>query len=170
MTGADTDLVVLDLVTRWTIDAALFLLAAAGFVVASLAGDRAARVLISFTVGIVIGILTERIGSTLPSSTRLANASALPAGVRRKSLPRYALETFCWIGALYALVAVVTWVWGDARMYGWLGGWLAAFAVVRLYGVARARRVEHLDRVVLLVGIGTWRHRTLGYYSARSPS
>jgi hypothetical protein len=170
VTAADTDIVVLDVVTRWMIDAALFLAAAAGFLIVSLAGDRAARVVVSFTIGIGVGVLLERIGSTLPSSRRLANANAPPDGVRRKSILGYALESFCWIGALYAIVAGVTWAWGDARMYAWLGGWLTAFAIVRLYGIARARRVEQLDRVTLLVGVGTWRHRTLGYYASRSPS
>ena len=158
----------IDVVAKWAIDAALFLVAAAGFVVASLAGDRAARVIISFTVGIVVGILLEGITSTMPSSARLAKASAPPDGVHRMSRRRYAFESIYMFGALYAVVAVVAWAWGDPKLYGWLGGWLTALAFVRLYGVARARRVEQLDRVVLLVGIGSWRSRTLGYYAART--
>lgn len=158
----------IDVVAKWAIDAALFLVAAAGFMVASFAGDLAARAIISITVGIVVGLLLEQITSTLPSSARLANVSALPDGVRRMSRGRYAFEGTCWFVPVYALVAVLAWAWGDPKLYGWLGGWLAALAIVRLYGAVRARRVEQLDRVVLLIGMGPWRRRVVGYYAART--
>ena len=111
----------IDVVAKWAIDAALFLVAAAGFMVASFAGDLAARAIISITVGIVVGLLLEQITSTLPSSARLANVSALPDGVRRMSRGRYAFEGTCWFVPVYALVAVLAWAWGDPKLYGWLG-------------------------------------------------
>jgi hypothetical protein len=167
MTAVDTDLLVLDVVTRWSVDAAVLLVTGASFFAAGLAGEGAARGIISGAVGFVIGTLSDRLTSSLPSPERLASAAAPPDGFRRASLRRYILETVCSVGVLYALFAGLMWVWGNPSMFALVGGWLAAFGVVRIYGAAGARRIERLDQVVLLVGIGSWRKRTRGYYASR---
>jgi hypothetical protein len=167
MTALDTDLVVLDVVTRWRIDAALSLVAGIGFFAAGAAAATFARGVLSFVIGFIVGTLLERISSTLPSSDRLADAAVLPAGARRTSLRRYVAETVAGFAALYAVFAVAIWAWAGPQLYGWLGGWLAAHGAARLYGAARAREIERRDGVVLLTGIGSWRRRTAGYYTTR---
>lgn len=59
------------------------------------------------------------------------------------------------------ITAAVALALGDTRL---IGGWFAAFAIVRLVGAARVRRIERRDRVHLRVGVGSWRRRTGGYY------
>ena len=167
MTALETDVVVIDVVTRWRIDAGLSLAAGIGFFAAGAAAATFARGVLSFVIGFVVGTLLERIGSTLPSSDRLAHAAVLPAGARRTSLQRYLAETVAGFVALYAVFAVAIWAWAGPQLYGWLGGWLAAHGTARLYGAARARGIERSDGIVLLSGVGSWRKRTAGYYTTR---
>ncbi|HKV68577.1 MAG TPA: hypothetical protein VJN72_10860 [Gaiellales bacterium] len=167
MTALETDVVVIDVVTRWRIDAGLSLAAGIGFLAAGAAAATFARGVLSFVIGFVVGTLLERIGSTLPSSDRLAHAAVLPAGARRTSLQRYLAETVAGFVALYAVFAVAIWAWAGPQLYGWLGGWLAAHGTARLYGAARARGIERSDGIVLLSGVGSWRKRTAGYYTTR---
>jgi len=168
VTVVDTDLVVLEVVTRWRIDAAIFLAAGAGFFTAGIADEAAAQGIVSFVVGFVLATLLDRISSPLPSSAQLAGSPAPPEGARRASARRYTVESMCSFLALWAVFVVVLWAWGNAHAYGWLGGWLAAYGVARLYGIARARQIERLDRVVLLSGVGSWRNRVAGYYATRT--
>jgi len=167
MTAIETDLVVIDVVTRWRIDAAIFLPAGIGFFAAGAAAATFARGVLSFVIGFIVGTLLERIGSTLPSSDRLAHATVLPDGARRTSLQRYVAETLAGFIALYAVFAVAIWAWAGPQLYGWLGGWLAAHGTARLYGAARARGIERRDGVLLLSGVGSWRNRVAGYYATR---
>jgi hypothetical protein len=167
VTALGSDLLVIDVVTRWRIDSALSLIAGIGFFAAGAAAAGFARGVLSFVIGFVVGTLLERISSTLPSSDRLADAGALPDGARPTSLRRYVVETLAGFAALYAVFAVAIWAWAGPQLYGWLGGWLAAHGVARLYGAARARGIERRDGVVLLTGVGSWRNRTAGYYTSR---
>jgi len=169
MTALDTEVVVIDVVTRWRIDAAISLIAGIGFFAAGAAAASFARAVLSFVIGFVVGTLLERISSTLPSSDRLADAGALPDGARRTSLRRYVVETLTGFTVFYGALAVAIWAWAGAQLYGWLGGWLAAHGIARLYGAARARGIERTAGVVLLTGVGSWRNRTSGYYRARRP-
>jgi hypothetical protein len=89
--AVDTNLVVLDVATRWRIDAALFLIAAAGFLGWSVTEGHASRALVAFVVEVVVGVLLERWTSLLPSATRLAGADRLPAGAQTGSPFRYAV-------------------------------------------------------------------------------
>jgi hypothetical protein len=169
MAVLDTDVVVIDVVTRWRIDAAMSLIAGIGFFAAGAAAAGFARGVLSFVVGFVVGTLLERISSTLPSSDRLADAGAVPDGARRASVRRYGVETLAGFAVFYAVLAVAIWVWASPQVYGWLGGWLAAHGIARLYGAARARGIERNAGIVLLTGVGSWRNRVAGYYTARSP-
>ena len=170
MTGAlDTEVVVIDVVTRWRIDAAFSLAAGIGFSAAGAVGASFARAVLSFVVGFVVGTLLERISSTLPSSDRLADASDLPDGARRTPLRRYAVETLAGFAVFYGVLAVAIWAWAGPQVFGWLGGWLAAHGIARLYGTARVRGIERSHGVVLLSRVGSWRRRTAGYYTARRP-
>ena len=169
MTALDTEVVVIDVVIRWRIDAAISLIAGIGFFAAGAAAASFARAVLSFVIGFVVGTLLERISSTLPSSDRLADAGALPDGARRTSLRRYVVETLTGFTVFYSVLAVAIWAWAGPQLYGWLGGWLAAHGIARLYGAARARGIERTAGVVLLTGVGSWRNRTSGYYRARRP-
>jgi len=169
MTALDTEVVVIDVVIRWRIDAAISLIAGIGFFAAGAAAASFARAVLSFVIGFVVGTLLERISSTLPSSDRLADAGALPDGARRTSLRRYVVETLTGFTVFYGVLAVAIWAWAGPQLYGWLGGWLAAHGIARLYGAARARGIERTAGVVLLTGVGSWRNRTSGYYRARRP-
>jgi len=169
VTALDTEVVVIDVVIRWRIDAAISLIAGIGFFAAGAAAASFARAVLSFVIGFVVGTLLERISSTLPSSDRLADAGALPDGARRTSLRRYVVETLTGFTVFYGVLAVAIWAWAGPQLYGWLGGWLAAHGIARLYGAARARGIERTAGVVLLTGVGSWRNRTSGYYRARRP-
>ena len=155
------NLVVLDVVTRWRIDAALFLLTAAGFLGWSIAENGAAPSLVAFAIEIVVGMAFERWISTLPGEERLAGADPLPAGARRGSAARYAAEGVVAMLLTSGITAAVALALGDTRL---IGGWFAAIAIVRLVGAARVRRIERRDRVQLRVGVGSWRRRVGGYY------
>jgi len=167
MAVLDTDVVVIDVVTRWRIDAAISLVAGIGFFAAGAAAASFARGILSFVVGFVVGTLLERISATLPSSQRLAGAGAAPDGARRASLQRYVVETLVGFAVFYAVLAAAIWAWAGPQVYGWLGGWLAAHGIARLYGAARARGIERDAGVVLLSGVGSWRNRVAGYYTTR---
>lgn len=169
MTALDTEVVVIDVVTRWRIDAAISLVAGIGFFAAGAAAATFARAVLSFVIGFIVGTLLERISSTLPSSDRLADAGAVPDGARRTSLQRYVAETLAGFAVFYGVLAVAIWAWAGPQVYGWLGGWLAAHGIARLYGAARARGIERSAGVVLLTGVGSWRKRTSGYYTTRRP-
>jgi hypothetical protein len=169
MAVLDTDVVVIDVVTRWRVDAAISLIAGLGFFAAGAAAASFARGVLSFVVGFVVGTLLERISSTLPSSDRLADAGAVPDGARRTSLRRYVVETLAGFAVFYGVLAVAIWAWAGPQVYGWIGGWLAAHGIARLYGAARARGIERNAGVVLLTGVGSWRKRTSGYYTTRRP-
>jgi hypothetical protein len=160
---------VLDVVTRWRIDAAISMVAGVGFFAAGAVGASFARGVLSFVVGFVVGTLLERISSTLPSSHRLADAADLPDGARRTSLRHYVVVTVAGFSVVYAIFAVAIWAWAGSQLYGWLGGWLAAHGTARLYGAARVRGIERQRGVVLLSGVGSWRNRVSGYYTTRRP-
>jgi asparagine N-glycosylation enzyme membrane subunit Stt3 len=154
----DTNLVVLDVVTRWRIDAALFLVAAAGFLAANVAEGHAKGAVLAFVVEAAISVLIERWTSLLPSAARLAGADPLPAGAQHGSPLRYAVAG----AGRMLLVSAVT--GGVALALGggsFVGGLFGAYAIVHLIGAARARRIERRDRVGLRVGIG---RRSRGYY------
>ena len=59
MAVLDTDLVVIDVVTRWRVDAAISLIAGLGFFAAGAAAASFARGVLSFVVGFVVGTLLE---------------------------------------------------------------------------------------------------------------
>jgi hypothetical protein len=161
MSAIDTNLVVLAVVTRWRIDAALFLLTSAGFLAWSIAENGAARSIVAFAIELAIGIVVERVISTLPGDERLADADPLPAGARDGSVLRYAVEGVVWMLLTSAVTAAVAFALGDSRL---IGGWFAAWAIIRVTAAARARRIERRDRVQLRVGVGSWRRRTGAYY------
>ncbi len=167
MSAAHTDLVVLEVVTRWRIDAAVYLLAGASFFAGSVAGEGFARGVVSFVVGFVFGTLLDRISSMLPGAAQLADAAALPDGARHGSIRRYVLESLGWYAVFYAAIGAFAWWWGHEQLFGWFAGWLAAHGVVRIYGAVRARDVEQRDGIVLLVGVGSLRRRVAGYYAVR---
>jgi hypothetical protein len=157
----DTNLVVLDVATRWRIDAALTLTASAAFLGWSIAARGAARSLIAFVVEIAAGLLIERWVGLLPGVARLAAAAPLPAGARERSGLRYAVDGVIWTLALCAVPAALSVVLNDASFYG---GWLAAFAIMHLLGAVHARRIERRDQVRLRVAVGSWRNRRARYY------
>jgi hypothetical protein len=157
----DTNLIVLDVATRWRIDAALTLTAAAAFLGWSIAVSGPAHSLIAFVVEIAGGLVIERWVGVLPGAGRLAAADPLPAGARERSGLRYAIDAVVWTLALCAVPAALSAVLNDASFYG---GWLAAFAIMHLLGAARARRIERRDRVRLRVAVGSWRNRRGRYY------
>jgi hypothetical protein len=159
----DTNLVVLDVATRWRIDGAVFLVASAGFMGWSIAENGAATSFLAFAIEVATGIALERWISMLPGDERLADADPLPAGARNGSPIRYAVEGAVWMLLTSAVTAAVALSLGDTRF---IGGWFAAWGIVRLVGAARARRIERRDRVQLRVGLGPWRRRTGGYYAA----
>jgi hypothetical protein len=156
--AVDTNLVVLDLATRWRIDAVLFLLAAAGFLAASAVDGETMRSLVAFVVEVVLGVLLERCVALLPSAARLAGADPLPAGAQHGSPVRYAVVGVGRVLVVCAASGGVAFAVGDGSV---AAGFFGAYAVVHLMGAARARRVEHRDRVALRVSVGRRRH---GYY------
>jgi hypothetical protein len=161
MTAIDTNLVVLDVATRWRIDAALTLIASAAFLRWSLDRGGTAHALIAFGVEFVAGLLIERWVGVQPGAARLAAAAPLPAGARDGSTLRYAVDCVVWTLVLCAVLAALAVALNDASFYG---GWLAAFGIARLVGAARARRLERRDGVRLRVTVGSWRQRTSRYY------
>jgi hypothetical protein len=156
--AVDTNLVVLDVATRWRIDAALFLVAGAGFLGWSIAEGRARGALVALVVEVVVGVLLERWTSLLPSETRLAGADPLPAGAQTGSPFRYAVAGVGRVLLISAVSGGIAVALGDEAF---AGGFFGAYAVIHLIGAARARRVERRDRVALRVSVGRRRH---GYY------
>jgi hypothetical protein len=156
--AVDTNLVVLDVATRWRIDAALFLIAAAGFLGWSVTEGHASRALVAFVVEVVVGVLLERWTSLLPSATRLAGADRLPAGAQTGSPFRYAVVGAGRVLLVCAVSGGIAFSLGDESF---AGGFFGAYAAIHLLGAARARRVERRDRVALRVSAGRRRH---GYY------
>jgi hypothetical protein len=156
--AVDTNLVVLDVATRWRIDAALFLAAGAGFLGWSIAQGHASGALIAVVVEVAVGVLLERWTSLLPSETRLAGADPLPAGARTGSPVRYAVVGVGRTLLISAVSGGIAIALGDVTF---AGGFFGAYAVIHLIGAARARRVERRDRIALRVSVGRRRH---GYY------
>src|SRR6185312_14998975 len=82
----DTNLVVVDIVAIWTIDAALFSIAGLGFLAWGIALRGAGRSLAAFAIELAVCLVVERVATTLHRADRLESASPLPAGARRGSI------------------------------------------------------------------------------------
>jgi hypothetical protein len=161
MAAIDTNLVVLDVVARWRIDAALFLVTAAGFLGWSISQGRAGASVLAFAIECAVGVLLERWVGVLPGAARLGRADPLPAGAQRGSVLRCVVEGAGVMLTVAAVTGAIAVVLGDASF---AGGWFAAYAIVYLTGAARARRIERRDRVELQVGVGSWRRHKPRYY------
>jgi hypothetical protein len=162
MVTTERPIAVMDLTTRWRIDGALLATAGLGFLVWSLIDDGTSA-LVAFAVTTCVAIVIDRWAPTLPSPARLAETrEPLPDGTPRIGVDRYVFESACTIGIACALLATLTIVWADPRLYG---GFLFAYGLVRFRGAARARRLERESRVRLSMGRSSWRRRKPAYFA-----
>ena len=99
----DTNLVVVDVVTTWTVDAGLFLIAGLGFLVWSIALSGVWRSLAAFAIEVIVALAFERAFTTLHRADRLKGASPLPAGARSGSMLAYTLKGMCAVGVTCAV-------------------------------------------------------------------
>ena len=70
----DTNLVVVDIVAIWTIDAALFSIAGLGFLAWGIALRGAGRSLAAFAIELAVCLVVERVATTLHRADRLESA------------------------------------------------------------------------------------------------
>jgi hypothetical protein len=161
MAEIDTNLVVVDVVTAWSIEAAVYLAAGLGFLAWSIAMRSASRSLAAFAIMLAVALVVERIGSTLHRAGRLNGASPLPAGARRGSTLGYAVVSIGVVGITGAVAAGVAAALSGPDL---VGGWFAALGIVRVISVVHARRMERRNRVRYRMRRGTWRSRLPEYY------
>ena len=156
----DTNLVVLDVVTRWSIDAACSLIAAAGFLAWSVASVGVARSLLGLAVAVGVGLVIDRL-TAAPRTARLADAAPLPAGAREGSALRYAIRAAIVVGVVCAVSAVIVALLGGGAL---AAGWFAVLGIAHLRWIVRTRGTERRERVEYQVSVGAWRERSVRYY------
>jgi hypothetical protein len=167
MADIDTNLVVVDVVTMWSIDAALFLLAGLGFLAWSTVARGAGQSVAAFAIELAVCLVVERWATTLHRADRLKGASPLPAGARRGSVLGYTLKSVAVVGVSGAVAAGAATALSSPNL---IGGWFAAYGVIRLVSAVRARRMERRDRVEYSVSMGSPRNRRAHEYYVRSPA
>ncbi|HKV68576.1 MAG TPA: hypothetical protein VJN72_10855 [Gaiellales bacterium] len=85
----DTNLVVVDLATAWSFEAAAFLVAGLAFLAWSMAVRNPLESLVVFAAEVGVVMAFDRWLAVLPHADRLADASPLPTGARLGSPLRY---------------------------------------------------------------------------------
>jgi len=159
----DTNLVVVDIVAIWTIDAALFSIAGLGFLAWGIALRGAGRSLAAFAIELAVCLVVERVATTLHRADRLESASPLPAGARRGSIAAYTLKAIAAVGLAGAMTAAVA-VTLSAPQF--VGGFFVAYGIIRLVSARRARAMERRERVEYRVRLGSWRKRPEYYVTS----
>jgi hypothetical protein len=124
MADIDTNLVVVDVVTMWSIDAALFLLAGLGFLAWSTVARGAGQSVAAFAIELAVCLVVERWATTLHRADRLKGASPLPAGARRGSVLGYTLKSVAVVGVSGAVAAGAATALSSPNL---IGGWFAAY-------------------------------------------
>jgi hypothetical protein len=161
----DTNVVVLDVTTAWTIEATAFLVAGLGFLAWSMAVRNRWGSLVAFAIEIVVALAVELLFRTLYRAERLKGASPLPAGARQGSPLRYAVVCIVTVGVPFAVTAALAVALSAPNL---AGGWFAAFGIVRVVSVLRVREMERRDRVEYHLPTGRSRPRGYVYYFTSS--
>jgi len=157
----DTNLVVLDVTTAWSIDGVAFLVAGLGFLAWSIAVRNPWGSLVAFAIEIAVALPVERVFSTLYRADRLKNASPLPAGARQGSTLRYFLVCIFVVAVPVAVTAALA---AALSAPHYAGGWFAGLGVIRLTSVLRVRGMERRDRVEYHLPTGRSRPRGHVFY------
>jgi len=166
MITTERPIVVIDVVAKWAVDAALFLAGAAGFLLWGVIVRSPVRNILSFAIMATVAILVDRPLPLLPDTPTLPEADEVtPDGAVRRTWRRYAVTATGWTVALCAVYAVLTVYFVQP---GFLAGWLAAYAVTRLRSLATAREIERASHVRLSMRLqrSVWRKRAPAYYAS----
>ena len=157
---------VIDVATRWTADAAFFLVAAACILVAGVAADGTVKPAITFGVSTVVALVVERFTPVLPDPAAMFDESTeQPPFAVRQSVARYLLGSFVWIALSGAVLAALVLSWGGAEL---AAGALAASGITRLTAVRRLRHEERSWHARLSLSTRIWQRRP--GFATRAPT
>lgn len=157
----DTNLVVLDVTTAWSIEAVAFLVAGLGFLAWSVAVRNPWEGIVLFAVEVAVVMAFDRWFAVLPHADRLDDALPLPAGARRGSALRYAVVCIAVVAVIAAIMIGVAEAFSTPVL---TGGWFGALGIVRTVSVLRVRQMEQRDRVEYRLRTGASRRRIQRYF------
>jgi hypothetical protein len=165
MITTERPIVVIDVVAKWAVDAALYLAMAAGFLLWGVIVRSPVRNILTFAIMATVAILVDRLLPLLPDTLTLAEAhDVAPDGAVRRTWQRYAVTA---TGLTVALCAVYAVLIVYVVQPGFFAGWLAAYAVTRLRSIVTAREIERASHVRLSMRLqrSVWRTREAAYYA-----
>lgn len=167
MATSERPIVVMDITAAWAVDAAFFFTIGAGFLAWGLIARSATKTILSFAIMATVAMLVDRVTPLLPKASALTLAQAHdrpPDGAVQRTWKRYTAEAAVRGVALTILyVVLVVYV----APPGFLAGWMTAYGVSRLRGVATVREIERTSGVRLSYRVqrSIWRARTPAYYA-----
>jgi hypothetical protein len=165
MITTERPIVVIDVVAKWAVDAALYLAMATGFLLWGVIVRSPVRNILTFAIIATVAMLVDRLMPLLPDTPTLREAhDVAPDDVVRRTWQRYAVTATGMMMALCAVYAVLTVYFIQP---GFLAGWLAAYAVTRLRSLVDAREIERASHVRLSMRLqrSVWRKRAPAYYA-----
>jgi hypothetical protein len=164
--------VVMDVTTKWAVDAALFLAVSAGFLLWGVIARSATANILTFAIMATVALLLDRLRPFLPDAAGLRDRhDRPPADAVRRTWVRYAGEAAAVMVAAFVIEALVIVVLLGVQQ-GFVAGWMTAFFVSRLRGLATARDIERASgvRLSVLLQRSVWRKRAPAFYSAPRPA
>jgi hypothetical protein len=156
---------VVDLASRWSMDAALFLTLSALLLVWSLALAPASAVAFLITVG--VGLLVDRAAPSLTDPAKIAEQSLeQPVGAYHESTARYVVTAVLAAAVFVAVALAFALALGSSSEgVAPLAGVSAAIGISRVLGVRKLRRLERERHIRLSADVGRWWRRSRTYYA-----
>jgi hypothetical protein len=159
--------VVIDVAVKWTVDAALFFTMSAAFLLWGVIARSATTNILTFAIMATVALLLDRLRPFLPDAARLGAGHDRPPGdaVRRATL-RYVGAAAVVMTVAFVIEALIIVVALNVQP-GFVAGWMTAFFVARLRGLAAAREIERTSGVRLSVRLqrSMWRSRAPAFYA-----
>jgi hypothetical protein len=158
--------VVIDVVMKWAVDAALLLAIAAGFLLWGVVARSATANILTFAIMATLAMLLDGLRPFLSDAAALAQAHEPPPDdAVRRTWTRYAAEA---VGAMGVLACIQVALVVDLSIQpGFFAGWMTAYGVSRLRALATARELERTKHARLSARFqrSLWHARAPEYYA-----
>jgi hypothetical protein len=167
MVTTERPTVVIGVAAKWAVDAALFFVMSAGFLVWGLIARSASVNILTFAIMATLALLFDRLRPLLPGAAALgAGHDRPPDHAVRRTWPRYTLEA-TGVMAVASVVEALIIVVALSAQPGFVGGWMVAYCVSRLRALTAARAIERTSGIRLSMRLqrSVWRTRAPAFYA-----
>ena len=128
MVTTERPTVVIGVATKWAVDAALFFVMSAGFLLWGLIARSASVNILTFAIMATLALLFDRLRPLLPGAAALGGGHDRPPDhAVRRTWPRYTLEATGVMAAASVVEALIIVVALSAQP-GFVGGWMVAYS------------------------------------------